>query len=186
MGGNMKITYALLLLAVASVTASGQATVPKQAEDVKQPFTLTIGSSPTNPTLEDTGDETVKAGDSMVLRIRKTNISNQEIPVRPHGCLLQYDLRDSSGSPVVPKKSNDLPGGLLKGVQPAGHPVMLQPGESKIDFEPVSDGFEIDQPGTYSIQVSECISSDPSSEVVQSNKIKITVLPPDPPADAPK
>jgi hypothetical protein len=181
----MKITYALLLLAAASVTASGQATVPKQAEDVKQPFTLTISYNQTNPGAEDTSAHVVKAGSWVAFRIRKTNISDQEIPVRPRGCLFQYDVRDSSGNPVAHRKSNNLPG-VLKGMRPAGQERMMQPSESKIDFEPVSDGFEIDQPGTYSIQVSECISSDPSSEVVQSNKIKITVLPPDPPADAPK
>jgi hypothetical protein len=181
----MKIIIASLLLAAASVVAPGQTVVSGQAEGVKPPFTLTISYNRTDPDLETTTAQVVKAGSWVAFRIRKTNISDQEIPVRPQGCLLQYDVRDSSGNPVAHKKSKDMQGSV-RGVRPAGQPEMLQPGESKILFEAVSSWYEIDEPGTYVIQVSECISNNPESDVVKSKLLTITVVPSDPPTDEPK
>jgi hypothetical protein len=181
----MKIIFASLLLAGTSVLATSQTTVSEQTGDVRPPFTLTISHDQTNPDLETTADPIVKAGHWVAFRIRKTNNSDQEIPVRPHGCLLQYDVRDSSGNPVAHTKSNVM-SGSTRVMRSAGQPEMLQHGESKIIFEAVSSWYEMDKPGTYVVQVSQCVSDDPTSDVVKSNILTITVVPPDPPADEPK
>ncbi len=181
----MKTIFASLLLAGASAMASGQTMASEQAEGVKMPFTLTISHNRTNPTVETTAAQVVKDGSWVAFRIRKTNTSDQEIPVRPHGCLLQYDVRDSSGNPVAHKKSNGVQGSI-RGMRPADQPEMLQPGESKVIFDTVSSWYEIDEPGTYTFQVSEHVSDDPNSAVVKSNILEITVLPPDTPTKKPQ
>jgi len=183
--GIMKIIFASLLLFGASVVTSGQTLVPEQADGVKLPFTLTISYNQTHPTAETTAAQVVKSGSWVGFRIRKTNTSDQEIPVRPQGCLLQYDVRGSSDNPVAHKKSTGM-SGSIRGMRPAGQPEMLQPAESKITFEAVSSWYEIDKPGTYVIQVSQCTSDDPGAAVVKSNVLTVTVVPPDPPAGEPK
>jgi hypothetical protein len=183
MRGIMKIVFASLLLAGVSVVTSGQDAIPGETESAKPPFTLTISLNQANPNLEATAAQAVKVGSWVAFRIRKTNISDEEIAVRPQGRPLQYDVRDSSGNPVARRKSKDMQGSV-HGVQPAGLPEMVQPGESKIIFEAVSSWYEMDRPGTYVIQVSECISDDPASDAVKSNRITVTVLPADePPAN---
>jgi hypothetical protein len=181
----MKIVFASLLLAGASLVTSGQTAVSGETEGVKPPFTLTISHNQANPDVEATAAQVVKAGSWVAFRIRKTNISDQKIPVRPQGCPLQYDVRDSSGNPVAHRKSNDMQGSI-HGIRPAGQPEMQHPGESKIIFEAVSSWYEMDRPGTYVIQVSECISDDPASDVVKSNKITVTVVGPAATASQPK
>jgi hypothetical protein len=157
--------------------AAGQSAVSQQAGAVKLPFSLTISYNRTNPLEETTADQTVKGGPSVAFRVRKTNTSDQEIPIRPHGCLLQYDVRDSSGN-LVPHKKSRVESGSVRVGRPSE---MLQPGESKVIFEDVGSGYEMDKPGTYSVQVSECVSDDSASDVVKSNVLTITVVPVSPP-----
>jgi len=45
----------------------------------------------------------------------------------------------------------------------------------------VGSVYEMDKPGTYSVQVSECVSDDSASDVVKSNVLTITVVPVSPP-----
>jgi hypothetical protein len=110
-GGIMKIVIAVLLLAVASVTAAGQSAAPQETGDPKPPFTLTISASPSNPALEDTADQTVKSGNSVVLRIRKTNTSDREIvkwPTTGGPFGDTFEARDSSGNLVELRKSDEV------------------------------------------------------------------------------
>jgi len=179
MGGFMRIVFASVLLAGTFALVGGQPVVSQQAGAVKPPFSLTISYNPKNPAQETSADQIVKAGSWLTFLIRKTNIADHEIPVRPHGCLLQYDVRDSSGSPVAHRKSKD-PSGIVR-MEPAGQPRMLQPGESKVIFEDVGNWYEMDKPGIYAVQVSQCLSDDPASDVVKSNALTITVLPADSP-----
>jgi len=186
----MKICYAFLLLTVASVTAAGQSSTPRQTADIQSPFTLTISANPTNPVLEDMADQTVKAGSSVTLLIRKTNISDRQIIKWPTtGGLFgdSFEVRDSSGNLVKLRNSNKV--GALAGGEGrliGTKDMVLQPGESKIDYAPISDWYDMSRPGTYTVQVSQHISNDPKSDLVKSNIITITVVLPDPPAEDPK
>ena len=84
---------------------------------------------------------------------------------------------------------------------------VLQPGESNIDRDDVSQAFDMSNPGTSTIQLWQHVANDPKSDVVGSNIITVTVLPvgakpspeskqsrngeqprqePEPPVDAPR
>jgi hypothetical protein len=127
------------------------------------------------------GDSTVKDGLYVTLRIKKTNTSDHEITKwpqtgEPFGD--HIEVRDSSGALVGPRKSSGPAifwGGeaRLSGTKD----MVLQPGESKIDFARVGSWFDLRKPGTYTIQVSQHVSSDPDSAVVKSNKVTITITP---------
>jgi len=102
-----------------------------------------------------------------------------------------FDVRDGNGNLVEYRKRKDLTDGMTmfsggENRMAGTKDMVLQPGESKINFEPLSNSYEMDKPGTYTIQVSEHISNDPASDVVKSNIITITVVPRDPPADESK
>ncbi len=186
----MKNIYVLCLLLCATFTALSQSAPPVQVETSNPPFTLKIAAYQSNFNEENTAELVVKDSLSVSLRIRKTNISDHEIiklsdAVGASGYI--YDVRDSSGKLVGPKKSEKMAAmsdgeARLRGTKD----MVLQPGESKIIFVPLGSWYEIDKPGTYTVQVSEHVSNDPASEVVKSNTLTITVVPPDPPADEPK
>jgi len=66
-----------------------------------------------------------------------------------------YEVRDSNGNPVgPPKKSSDqLEPGDGSGVLIIGtKDMVLQPGESRIDYVPLESWFEISRPGTYTFR----------------------------------
>ena len=159
--------------AISARYSPGQTAAPKQAENARPPFTLTISANQTNETMEDTFDQTVKIASPLVLRIRKTNISDHDIPKWTE-LWFQFDVRDSSGKPAETIKPHEqyLSGGEDMIVGEKG----LGPGEGKILFEHLS-GYKLDKPGAYTIQVSEHVSNDPASAVVKSNIITITVIP---------
>ncbi len=177
----MRIIVAVFLLVCSSIAVSSQSAVSRQTEDGKPPFTITISCTTTNPTLENSVDQTVNAGAPLGLLIRKTNTSNHEIikwpeTGGPFGDL--FDLRDGSGHLLEPRKSNEVVTtsdgeGRIIGTKD----MVLQPGESKVDFAPLSLWYDMNQPGTYTIQVSSHITNDPKSDIVKSNTITITVLP---------
>ncbi len=186
----MRIFYAFLMLAGTFATAFSQSAALKETGDSKPPFTLTISANPTNPALEDAADQAVKSGSPVMLRIRKTNISDREIVKwpktgGPFGD--SFEVRDSSGNLAELRKSNEVATKTGGEVRIRGtKDMVLQPGESKIDYAQVSDWYDMSQPGTYTIQVSAHITNDPKSDVVKSNIITVAVLPPDPPAAEPK
>lgn len=104
-------------------------------------------------------------------------------PTLPYGV---FDIHDSNGNPAPPHKRTDkwIKGGGSGMVR--GKDMLLQPGESMSDYIPVGSWFDLSKPGTYTIQVSSHVSDDPNSEIVKSNILTITVLPPNPPAEEPK
>ena len=186
----MKIIFALMLLASAGVNANSQSTPVAQSEPANPPFTLTISYNQQNPNLETVSGHVVRAGAWVAFRIRKTNITDHEIiklSDAPGAFGYMYDVRDGSGNVVEFKKHEGLMmtsdgENRISGTKD----MVLQPGESKSNFESLESLYEIDKPGTYTIQVSEHVSNDPASEVVKSNIITVTVVAPDPPADEAK
>ncbi|MGA9670806.1 MAG: hypothetical protein WBQ94_16465 [Terracidiphilus sp.] len=187
----MKITYALLLLAGASIPASGQSEFSKQTVAVDPPFTLTISYNQQNPNVESAADQIVESGRWVAFRVRKTNISDREIVKMSHagGSYGYYfEVRDSTGNLVGPRKPNEVKlKGDDRGAAASGtKDMVLQPGESKFDFLPLYSWFDMSAPGTYTIQALAHIADDPKSDVVKSNIITITVVAPKPEADAPK
>ncbi len=180
----MKIIHAALLLAGVTVAGFSQSAVPKQTGDAKLPFKLEITANLEKGhsnawDFENSAGTVVKAGSMVVIAIRKANISDREINRRTMAGQA-IDVSDSSGDPVAHKKRDAMQGSVW-GMRPSGQPEMLQPSENKIDRELVSDGFDLRQPGMYTIRISEHISDDPASDVVKSNAITVTVLPADGP-----
>lgn len=170
------------LAAFALVLVMGQAYPSAQTKKTNRPFTLAISVNPSNPSQDDTSDKTVSISNAGVtIRIRKTNVSDSEIPKPgpdpgPFGCT--FDVRDSKGNPPPPHKANSH---NLQGSGPvplAGtKDTVLQPGESAIYFAPLSEWKDLSKPGTYTIQVSQHVSSDANSEVVKSNNVTVTITP---------
>jgi len=178
----MRAFYASLLISAASLAALNQVPALAQTEGSTPPFTLAISVNLHNPSQDEPGDKTVDVRSGVSVRIRKTNITDQEIPKPgpengPFGCL--FDIRDGGGNPTPPRKRSS--GSLVGGGGPA--PILgtkdtvLQPGESISYFAPVSEWYDLSKPGIYTIQVSQHVSSDPNSAVVKSNKVTVTVTP---------
>jgi hypothetical protein len=178
---KMKIIYAVLLLAYFSVASLSEAQAPVQTGNAKQPFTLEISANLDKDhsnkwDFVNSAETTVKAGSMIVLAIRKTNISDREIDkwTAPGQ---HSEVRDDGGNLLKPRPldlSRPMASGgegMLRGTKD----VVLQPGESKIHDGQLSSGYDLTQPGTYTVQVSEHISNDPASPVVKSNVITITV-----------
>jgi len=178
----VRIIYASILLSAVFFTAIAQSSRSfGQTENPNPPFALTISVNPSNPSHENTANKTVTAGESVTIRIRKTNTSDHEIPKLgpdngPFGYV--FDIRDSNGNLAPPHKSTSE---SIRGGGPAPifgtKDMVLQPGKSKIDYAPVSEWFDMTKPGTYTIQVSQHVSSDPNSAVVKSNKVTVTIQP---------
>jgi hypothetical protein len=186
----MKIFLAFLLFSGASIMASCQSATSQQNTDRKPPFTLEITASLDKNHSEEwdfvnCGETTLKAGSMVVIAVRKTNISDHEI----NKLVLDgqtIEVRDSSGNPVAHRKSRNLSGSLSGMHRPGTKDNVLQPGETRMHTGQLSEGYDMSQPGTYTIQISERVSDDTDSKVVKSNKITVTVLPPSPPADESK
>ena len=179
----MKIIYALMLLVVAFGTAYGQSTESQQNDQTRKQYTLTITANPNrnNPTEKVQTERVVKTGSDIIIWIRKTNTSNNEIN-KWNLPGLSYEILDNSGKTVELKKDFHYQGhneAMLIGTKD----MVLQPGESKEIEVHLGDWYQMDQPGMYTIQVSEHVSDYSNSDVVKSNIIKITVLAPDPPAE---
>lgn len=182
----MKIAIASFFLFCACHVAFSQSmsepAPAQQNEAVDPPFRLTLAAYQSNPNVENTADFVMKSGTGVGFRIRKTNISNYEIPKWTE-LGFQFDVRDSDGNPVERiKQTINRSGGEDIIVGEPG----IAPGEDRIILQSLLRYYRIDRPGTYTIQVSEHVSADPKSDVVKSNKIKITVLPKDPPVEEPK
>lgn len=188
MGAIMKTVYALLLVGV-SIAASGQSEVSKQIVAVNPPFKLDITANLDKDHSElwdfaGTAVTIVKAGSIVVVAVRKTNISDHEInkgscvgnDASGYHCGGYFEVRDSRGNLVRPRE----PRLMLKGGGP-GHLIgtkdnVLQPGESNIDRDHVSEAFDMSKPGTYTIQLRQNIGKDLNSDVVRSNIITVKVI----------
>lgn len=139
----------------------------------------------------------VRSGAIVVVAIRKTNTSNREILKLPSPNM-DYDwtVRSPSGEKLVPRSADSrdcwITGGgpaFLKGSKD----MFLQPGQSMVDVSRLGlrhlmgrlngvingceSGFDMRQPGTYTVQVAQHISGNPNSPEIQSNIITVTVLP---------
>jgi hypothetical protein len=151
---------------------------------------VSVLSAQTNPdtpkfSLTITADKPeVTLGTDINIGIKITNISEEPLNFifgnRGNVAIgYQYDVRDEQGA-VVAKRAvrqdpvfhlpSKLPGSTLRGV--------IQPGKSIGEATTISDVYQFDRPGTYTIQVSR---KEPGMPLVQSNIITITVLPAPPP-----
>jgi hypothetical protein len=159
----------------------GQWSASAQTGENAAPFTLTISVNSPDFSQDDAGDKMIHIGSAVSVRIRKTNLSDHEIQkTGPDNQAFGYifDLRDSNGVPVLPHKRRSP---WIRGGGPSAtagtKETVLQPGESKVDFAPLSDWYDLSKPGTYTLQISQRISGEASSAVIQSNKITITLAP---------
>jgi hypothetical protein len=184
MGGFMKKVYALLLLG-GTIVAPSRTAPTKQTEAVNPPFKLEIAVIQDDrllgpPNFANSTEAAVGSDSTVMIGIRKTNITDHEIIKRSEAggsYGYDYEVRDSSGNPVGHRKSNgqsgigDGRGALLRGTKD----MVLQPGEAKLDSVPLGEWYEMSRPGTYTIQISAHVWNDPNSEVVKSNIITVAV-----------
>ncbi|MGB9408823.1 MAG: hypothetical protein WCA89_14900 [Terracidiphilus sp.] len=140
-------------------------------------FTLTIKAYHSEVTL----------GSQFGIAITIRNISDKSLSFRfaRHGAMAdgdQYDVRENNGKQVArygEQRTVQHPNGETWHI-PAG-PVgpsgvgWIRPGESTEEASMISDDYNFDHPGKYTIQVSRKESWSPSP--IYSNIITITVLP---------
>lgn len=166
-----KITFALLAPAAFVVALSAQS-----------------GSeSPNLMIVINTEKPAVTLGSEIVITIRVTNISMEGVSMTScayHGNMPEgyhYDLRDEQGA-AVPKIINQDP---LRPTRPPGNPMPggcgIKPGKSLEESATLSDEFNFDRPGKYTIRVwKPATTGTPEgsqSNRVYSNAITVTVLP---------
>lgn len=177
----MKTIIAALLLTCFSIAGVSQSGVTK---DNQPPFRLEItANGDRNHSTEwdfvNNAETAVKSGSIIEIAIRKTNLGNREIS---KWALLgqTIDVHDSSGNLLAPRPREEqraTRGGGGQGMLRGSKDMFLQPGESSVHPSRLSDGYDLSQPGTYTVQISEHISSDPTSDLVRSNVITILVTP---------
>lgn len=184
----MKAIHAFLMLC-ASLTAFGQSEFSMQRIAAHPPFKLEITANLDKQHSEiwdfaNSAQTVVKAGSMIVVAVRKTNISEHEIEkgscVRDASgfrCGGHYDVRDSRGNLVEPRKHKMKFVGGGPGHLIGTKDNMLEPGESNIDRDHISEAFDMSKPGTYTIQLWQHVANDLKSDVVRSNTITVTVLP---------
>ncbi len=148
-------------------------------------FTLTIRAYQSEVTL----------GSQFGIAITIRNISDESLSFRfaRHGAVAdgdQYEVRDENGKRVArfgEERTAQLPNGGTWHI-PAG-PVgpsgvgWIRPGESTEEGSMISDDYNFDHPGKYTIQVSRKESWSPTP--IYSNIITITVVEPKPVAATP-
>lgn len=182
----MRITVMLAVCTAVCYTAPTNSALSQQQRGGAAPFTLEITAR-----IEGTHyghwdfanvTGTMVTSDPMVeLAIRKVNTSGGAIIRRPqldgwYG--YTYEVRDADGNLLPPKPPNEPNGAIgIEGHTRQGGPEM-QPGEVDIVAMNISMDFDLSKPGIYTIQVSQHVSHDPNSRVVQSNAIKVEVLAP--------
>jgi len=178
----MKTLFLYLLFASLSFAAYGQKTTSTN-DNANIPFTLSIGFNNDTKGPEETAAKTVKLGSEITIRVRKTNTSDHPITkLGPENGAsgLALEVLDSNGNPVPPHKQTDKwirGGGPGAGVNGDPKSFELQPGESRTDYAFLSRWFDLTNPGTYTIQVSEHVSNAPNSALVESNKLIVTITP---------
>ena len=155
--------FSLSLLSILVALVFGQTSAP-----ANQPFAIAIS----------TERREVKAGAHVVLKVRLTNNSGQDVDMSGNVSDLTgldpnyvFDVRDSKGNPV-PKRTYKHP--ELAG----GHPVMnrtVSPGKTLTEEQIVSRLYDMTHPGNYVIQVSRRVSDNTADGAVTSNKITVTV-----------
>ncbi len=134
-------------------------------------------------------DRAVLARDVVEIAVRKTNRSDHEIDKSflwgdgRDG--YQLDVRGSSGALLKPnihvvKAGDPGPGGPLRII--GSKDMVLQPGESYVERDFVSGhpflgGYDLSQPGKYTIEVWEPVSDKPDAQIVKSNTVTLTVVP---------
>ena len=122
---------------------------------------------------------TVRVGSSVLIDLSVTNLSRTDLNTGTSISELTgmdpnylYDVRDRAGHEVA------------KRVYPhpelaVGHAILgtLKPGESVTLKQEISRLFDLNHPGTYSIQVSRRFPENHKDTLVRSNKIVLTITP---------
>ncbi|HXW91736.1 MAG TPA: hypothetical protein VEK33_14390 [Terriglobales bacterium] len=151
------------------------------AQDASQPFSLRLGVEGIFLTGHKSteGSHVVKTGSDIYLGIVTTNTSRHSLScmrvtnyVTNLDPAYQYDVRDVSGSPVGKHAIDAEP--LVGAFRGMG--CTFKPGESSTSGgNLITKLYDLSQPGDYTIQVSQPVSSDPNADVVKSNTLEITV-----------
>lgn len=159
----MRILTALLLVFFATPAFA-------QNTSTAKPFSITISPQPAS----------AKAGSQIGIGIQMKNLSDHDINCSTafaNGVdkAFRYDVRDADGK-SVPKRKRKHP---EIGEEGSGYPpCVLKPGGTTTSSAVLSTVYDLETPGTYTIQVSRPISDQhEKSGMVYSNKITVTVTP---------
>lgn len=173
----MRLSKAFIL---AIAVAAAISCIAKAQNGNVQPLKVTISTT----------REEVRVGEEVRIHVVLANVSEQVISVlrspNQEQAEEHYIVRvyDKSGKDATETKY----GHAAKSYRFGGSEIVkpLAPGETMAEDTILSKQFNLATPGEYQIQLSRPVSEDPKDGIVQSNKLTITVLPPDPPADEQK
>jgi hypothetical protein len=179
----MKRIVKLLLLSIA-VAEPVTAILAQSSFATKPTFSLSIN----------TLKPKVILGSDIDIGISLTNVSDHPITLTfGHAgnvaCCYEYDVLDEQGVPVakVGKRYAQLPNGERMELPKIGPGSVAEgtiaPGKGEGSNSTISDKYQFDHPGKYTIQVSrqdpEAMDENGNPVVVRSNTLTITVLPTD-------
>ena len=172
--------FALLVFALSA------SEIAAQSNPEKPKFSLTIKAQRSE----------VAVGSDIQIEITITNTSDDPLIFASgrHGNLpdgYEYDVHDEQGTMAVKfgKRYVQLPDGNILQLpsRPAGSHSLggqgIQPGKSIDELATISDVYQLNHPGKYTIQVSR---KEPWSPTIYSNTITISVMAAEPEAEAPK
>ena len=175
------VISACCLAAIFAVAAS-RPLVCQEAANAQAPFTLEIAGNLIPGSREewdfsDPGTLHRKAGEGVFVMARKTNVSDHPITKgtwvgKFYG--YHYDVLDSSGNPVQRKPQS---GWVMYSNRGPVKSLWLQPGESLLTGDDLTDWLELNQPGTYTIQAWANAWDDPKSPIVRSNTLTLVIEP---------
>jgi hypothetical protein len=160
----MRFFQMLPLIAITAVIALGQNNAPKE------PFTIVIKVE----------TPIVKAGSSVLVNGRLTNVSHQ--PIDASGCYcgpsgldsyLTWEVRDDkahlAAKRIYPHPELATSNAILDRI--------INPGESLAGSQDISRLYDMSRPGKYVIQASRQTSDSRAVHVVKSNESTVTVIP---------
>lgn len=158
----------ILVLAFLSTVTSVTGLVAQTSSEIPK-FTLTLRAD----------NSVVTLGSDIEIGITITNISEDTLTLvfsRENNVEsgYQYEVRDEQGAMASKVAEHNPPMGGV-GSSTRG---ILKPGDSIGSGTQISDVYQFDRPGKYTIQVSR---KEPGMPLVQSNIITVTVLPAPPP-----
>jgi len=149
-----------------SSSSSGAAKGGSKAHGDSATFSVSVSAA----------QSSVKVGSDVWVSFVITNVSDHKIKVVGFGVDLDYEVEDGRGQKVSYAKHKDRNGRTVIATHSAtGHgiPTDLAPGNTVKGQIPISQYYDMSQPGTYTILASR---KDPdSSEVRTSNQISVTV-----------
>jgi hypothetical protein len=135
---------------------------------------ITVTVLPYLTMLLTTPNPTVKGGSPLLVNVKITNDSPQELNLGN----MDPDTRlDRNSSFAIYSDQGQLQPKAKSNVVPLETKVEIKPGESYAQQEDLSRWYDLNQPGRYVVQLMRPVSENPADGTIRSNRISITVTP---------